>query len=54
VVKELRVWPRSHALVQLQGGEPVLTLPLSADVPALLGARRAPLAEGEQGFRLAA
>lgn len=54
VVKELRIWPRSHALVQLHGSDAALTLPLSPDVPALLEAHGLALTEGAQGFRLAA
>lgn len=54
VVKELRVWPRSHALVDLHGGAGALTLPLSLDVPDLLDAHGRPLAVGMEGFRLAA
>ncbi len=54
VVKELRVWPRSHALIQLHGDDGTLMLPLSSNLPALVAAHEQPLAKGEQGFRLAA
>lgn len=54
VIKELRVWPGSHALVQLHAGDGALMLPLSTDLPAVAAAHQEPLAAGEEGFRLVA
>lgn len=53
VVKELRVWPRSHAAVQLHGSDGALLLPLSQGLPALSTAHGQPLGDWEPGFRLA-
>lgn len=54
VVKELRVWPRSHALAHLHGSNEALLLPLSLGLPALSEAHGPFLPDWETGFRLAA
>lgn len=54
VVKQLHVWPKSHALVTLHSDGEAMLLPLSADLPSLKQAHGRPSGDDERGFWLAA